>query len=105
MGLSLGLIEIGEEVFSDLIRSGVEEEEREMLEIAAEGVKFEEEMQVGDGVVGSWARVIMVPGLVGSHSVSVCLSYADNSDKDLWVRDGVAVFKVRVGCVPSLVGR
>ena len=42
MGLSLGLIDRGEEVLSELSRSGVGEEEREALEFAAEEDDCEE---------------------------------------------------------------
>ena len=44
MGSSLGFIERGEEILSELSRSGVDEEDRELLEVASEEVDFEEEL-------------------------------------------------------------
>ena len=60
----MGLVDRGEEELSELIWSVVEEEERELSEVDAEGIKFEEELRVGDGVAGSWERVGIVSGLV-----------------------------------------
>ena len=101
MGSSLGLIEIGEEVLSELIRPGVDEEEREPSEVAEEGVQFEEELRVRDGVAGSWVRSGRVPGLVRPGVGNVCPSDAYDSVKELWVGGGVAISWMRVGCVLS----
>ena len=42
----------------------MKEEEIEMSDIVADVVELEEELQVGDGVAGSWARVGRVSGLL-----------------------------------------
>ena len=102
MGSFLGLIEIGEEVLSELIRPGVDEEEREPSEVAEEGVQFEEELRVRDGVAGSWVRSGRVPGLVRPGVGNVCPSDAYDSVKELWVGGDVTVYWGIVGCVLSL---
>ena len=64
----MGLIEIVEEVLSELSRSGVEDrkEERNMSEVYAEEVNLEEDIRVVDCVAGSWSIVGKVPGLLRS---------------------------------------
>ena len=53
------------------------------MEVAEEGVKFEEELRVRDGAAGYWSIVGRVSGLVRSRARDVFPSNANNSMKEL----------------------
>ena len=71
-----------------------------MSEVTEEGFEFKEDWWGGDGVVDSWAGVGGVSILVGSWDEILIPSAIDVSMTELWVRDGVAIFWERFGCVP-----
>ena len=54
LGSSLGLVERGEELLSQLRLLEVGGRERDLLEVAAELFNYEKELKVGDGAAVSW---------------------------------------------------
>ena len=54
--------------------------------------------------MGSWARAGRVPGFLQSGGGNVCPSDANDSVKELWFGDGVAISSTIFGCVLSLEG-
>ena len=98
-----GLIRLGEEEGERDIPEVVDEEERELSEVAEDWIELEEERQGGDGVVGAWDIFRIVPIFVGLRVGSIGSSDYNGYVIGMYAKDGVAMSWVRVGCVTSSV--